>query len=92
MRELYRLVFVKNRQANQQCFGYPDGLHRDSAQAIIEALEPRLMLSVTPTLLGPGLDDVHFSGSDAAEVLHLRSASGLLEYSDSDAEGSYTSP
>ena len=88
LRELYHAVFVKNRNANQQCFAYPDTLHRDSAMAIMEALEPRLLLSTTPMLLG--LANVQFAGSDAAETLYLRASGDLLEYSHSGTEGSYS--
>ncbi len=50
LRELTRRIFLRNVSDNIQRFEYPPGLHQVAGLALVEQLEPRLMLSAVSFL------------------------------------------
>ena len=54
----------------------------------LETLEGRLLLSVAPALVEPAR--VHLQGDAGTDNLYLRAADGVLEYSQSGQDGSYS--
>ena len=75
---LYRLIIAHQRSGKMI-------RPTERAFAGLETLEPRLLLSVAPTLL-PGDDAVLFAGQSGAETLYLRAAGDILEYSETGIE------
>jgi len=67
---LYDLVLRSNGMANAERFAFPSRLHRASAGALVEQLEPRLMLSGNDLLTDLGvLGNTLLSGDDGSGVV-----------------------
>ena len=77
------------RNRNRRRRLYPNGWHRHHCRRkLLEQLEKRLVLSVTPSL---GDNTADFFGDSADDQLYLRATpGGILEFSETGAEGSYS--
>ncbi|MFP4055039.1 MAG: choice-of-anchor Q domain-containing protein, partial [Phycisphaerae bacterium] len=94
LRELYHGVLLRSRMANARRDGYPSHLHEQSSCALMEALEPRLLLSGSYSLWGGFTDyrgepDAHQRYFDIDQQDYALLAESSEEHSTLTGNGAY---